>query len=326
MMFQIAEAMPRDAQGILACCNPVPTLVKQYVNEIHLLIVQAKELALTANKNLSVVVASSQMDARDTSKQTGVSGSSLLQPPLIDPDMKSHRLLVNGDSPVSAAMPSSFGRVLASGPPVTRAEPAISLFQICEEKDLTDGERKAERIKASFVNPFQKFLPVKSQSETTEGKSVIDEQQTQEQVHMINEQWRRAAQTSQTSGDNAGKKRELSDDEQAPEDLTPLRNKVPGKSSKKRKRDSGEASPSTCHTNDTDSTTFVPFNYSTADYSTFSGGRETEATDKPIVFNPYRDSKQSKGPRSKVHMKSGHRNLTFSSNKRADQKHNWPRR
>lgn len=28
------------------------------------------------------------------------------------------------------------------------------------------------------------------------------------------------------TGDNAGKKRELSDDEQAPEDLTPLRNKV----------------------------------------------------------------------------------------------------
>ena len=35
---------------MLACCNPVPTLVKQYVNEIHMLIMQAKELALTTNK------------------------------------------------------------------------------------------------------------------------------------------------------------------------------------------------------------------------------------------------------------------------------------
>lgn len=32
--------------------------------------------------------------------------------------------------------------------------------------------------------------------------------------------------TPSFTGDNAGKKRELSDDEQAPEDLTPLRNKV----------------------------------------------------------------------------------------------------
>lgn len=40
----------REAQGVLACCNPVPTLVKQYVNEIHMLIVEAKQLALTANK------------------------------------------------------------------------------------------------------------------------------------------------------------------------------------------------------------------------------------------------------------------------------------
>ena len=46
--------LPRDPQGVLACCNPVPTLVKQHVNEIHQLIMQAKELALTTNKVLIV--------------------------------------------------------------------------------------------------------------------------------------------------------------------------------------------------------------------------------------------------------------------------------
>ena len=44
----------RDPQGVLACCNPVPTLVKQYVNEIHQLIMQAKELALNTNKVLTL--------------------------------------------------------------------------------------------------------------------------------------------------------------------------------------------------------------------------------------------------------------------------------
>ena len=36
----------REPQGVLACCNPVPTLVKQHVNEIHMLIMEAKETPL----------------------------------------------------------------------------------------------------------------------------------------------------------------------------------------------------------------------------------------------------------------------------------------
>jgi len=312
MMFQIAQTMPRDAQGVLACCNPVPTLVKQYVNEIHLLIVQAKELALTANKNLSASASSSEVDAGNTSRQSGLTGPSFPQTPLIDRDI--NRVLFNGDSSVVGASPSSFDQVVASGPPVASATPAISLFQISQEKQLTDGQKKAEKIKASFKNPFQKFLPVKSRSETTEGQAVIDEPQSQEQAHMINQQWRQAVLTSATPEPNISKKRNLS--EETPEDLTPLRNKTPGKTSKKRKHESQEASSS--QSRNEDSSTFVPFNYSAADYSTFSGGKERETKDKTIVFDPYRssrDSKQSKGQRSKVHMKSGQRNLTFSSSK-----------
>ncbi|KAI1296934.1 Exosome component 10 [Halotydeus destructor] len=46
MLLQIAEVLPREQQGILACCNPVPPLVKQQLNELHILIMKARELPL----------------------------------------------------------------------------------------------------------------------------------------------------------------------------------------------------------------------------------------------------------------------------------------
>jgi|OM-RGC.v1.037825034 hypothetical protein len=42
MMIAIAEILPREPNGILACCNPLPPLVKQQLNEIHRLVMDAK--------------------------------------------------------------------------------------------------------------------------------------------------------------------------------------------------------------------------------------------------------------------------------------------
>lgn len=334
MMFQIAETMPREAQGILACCNPVPTLVKQYVPEIHMLIMQAKELALAANKSSLSVGATLQFDSGNPTKHSTSTSTILSQPPLIDPDTKSNHSLVNGDSLlISAAVPSSFGCVIASGPPVPRAIPAISLFEISEDEELTDGQKKAEKIKASFENPFQKFLPVKSDSETTESTATVEELQSHAEVHRINQQWRQATQlnTSPSASEpNAGLKRHHSDSEETPEDATPLRNRTGTSASKKRKTSPGTSKNGG---DEEESSTqpgraFVPFNYSDVDYSTFTGDAEKKTEDKTVVFNPYSSSRDSKsaGPRSKVHMKSGQKSITFSSNKQSSQKKKWPRR
>ena len=43
MLFHIAEVLPRDPEGVLGCCNPVPTLVRQNLLEIHRSIVEAKD-------------------------------------------------------------------------------------------------------------------------------------------------------------------------------------------------------------------------------------------------------------------------------------------
>uniref|UniRef100_A0A8C9YUV7 Exosome complex component 10 n=1 Tax=Sander lucioperca TaxID=283035 RepID=A0A8C9YUV7_SANLU len=46
MMNKISEELPKEPQGIIACCNPVPPLVRQQVNELHLLVQQAREMPL----------------------------------------------------------------------------------------------------------------------------------------------------------------------------------------------------------------------------------------------------------------------------------------
>ncbi|XP_055326131.1 exosome component 10-like, partial [Sitodiplosis mosellana] len=43
MMLQIAENLPREMQGILACCNPIPPLVRQHLHVLHRFILQARE-------------------------------------------------------------------------------------------------------------------------------------------------------------------------------------------------------------------------------------------------------------------------------------------
>lgn len=46
MMLQIAETLPREMQGILACCNPIPPLVRQHLNLIHQIVHKAREQPL----------------------------------------------------------------------------------------------------------------------------------------------------------------------------------------------------------------------------------------------------------------------------------------
>ena len=45
-MFQIAEVLPKEVQGILACCNPIPPLVKTEVLTLHNIIREAREQPL----------------------------------------------------------------------------------------------------------------------------------------------------------------------------------------------------------------------------------------------------------------------------------------
>ncbi|VDK49508.1 unnamed protein product [Cylicostephanus goldi] len=50
MLLNIAESLPRELQGILHCCNPVPPLVKESVHELHKMIFKCRDLPLIEYK------------------------------------------------------------------------------------------------------------------------------------------------------------------------------------------------------------------------------------------------------------------------------------
>ena len=42
MLIRIGQVLPREAQGILACCNPAPPIVREYLSVIHKIVLEGK--------------------------------------------------------------------------------------------------------------------------------------------------------------------------------------------------------------------------------------------------------------------------------------------
>ncbi|MFT7804592.1 exosome component 10 isoform X2 [Arapaima gigas] len=134
MMMKISETLPKEPQGIIACCSPVPPVVRQQVNELHLLIQQARDMPLLK-----------------------VGHHPLLFPapvvPLFGPHDVSHgpENEFNFPSPGKALVGSILGAVL-----VQEEEPEKK-----EAAPLTVAQQKACSIMESFENPFRMYLPSK---------------------------------------------------------------------------------------------------------------------------------------------------------------------
>ena len=46
MLLQIADVLPKEMQGILACCSPIPSLVRQHLLFLHGIVLKAREMPL----------------------------------------------------------------------------------------------------------------------------------------------------------------------------------------------------------------------------------------------------------------------------------------
>ncbi|XP_062535866.1 exosome complex component 10 [Armigeres subalbatus] len=67
MALDIASKLPREMQGIIACCTPVPSLVRQHLHTIHQIILKAREISL--NKTVTSVI-EHQKDTRHKMQST----------------------------------------------------------------------------------------------------------------------------------------------------------------------------------------------------------------------------------------------------------------
>uniref|UniRef100_A0AAR2ITM1 Exosome complex component 10 n=1 Tax=Pygocentrus nattereri TaxID=42514 RepID=A0AAR2ITM1_PYGNA len=129
MMMKIAEELPKEPQGIIACCNPTPPLVRQQINELHQLIKQAREIPLLKVSEVlsGFILCSSESTLFGPHDTSHVSESDLMELSL----------------------------------------QVILLFLLKEDEGvgnsghLTVAQQKACSILESFENPFRMYLPSK---------------------------------------------------------------------------------------------------------------------------------------------------------------------
>ncbi|PWA30886.1 hypothetical protein CCH79_00010646, partial [Gambusia affinis] len=171
MMIKISEELPKEPQGIIACCNPVPPLVRQQVNELHLLVQQGREMPL-----LKAEMAAQKKKGLTTIKKVGRWTNTFW----LTADVR-----LFGPHDTSRGSESSHPQLIADEVPVKQgilfseedykmdvdeqkissllAPAKITLFQELEtpagQKSLSVAQMKARSIIESFENPFRMYLP-----------------------------------------------------------------------------------------------------------------------------------------------------------------------
>ncbi|NP_957383.2 exosome complex component 10 [Danio rerio] len=233
MMMKIADELPKEPQGIIACCNPTPPLVRQQINELHQLIKQARETPLlkaevVAQKRKSMTPKrkpqSTLFGPHDTSRS---SESDFLDLSSFETPTKPGMLFSEEDE-------ESVDREKKSVHGLT-APAKISLFAedvSPASAHLTVAQQKSHSIMESFENPFRMYLPSKDihisknakydpsskiyeihnrwklQSIEQQQKEAQAKQQAKEQAKKAQEERKKAKQTYQESLQNVHTVRE----------------------------------------------------------------------------------------------------------------------
>ncbi|KAF7660933.1 hypothetical protein LDENG_00272540 [Lucifuga dentata] len=356
MLIKISEELPKEPQGIIACCNPVPPLVRQQVNELHLLVQQARdmpllkaEIASQTKKGLTPIKKPevTLFGPHDTSR---VSESDI--PPFSPNELPvkqgvlfsedKYGMDVDGDETSGLVAPAK-----------------ITLFQELEMKNdegsLTLAQMKARQIAESFDNPFRMYLPITdvhiNKNAKFDPSSKIFEISKKWKLQNIEQQQRELEAKRKVKAEAKERAKKAAEErkkakqsyQESLQHIATVRQQA-AESAKEggKKRESvtsevGESTPKLskkamksaerAQTDPKPPETFKPFNYSQSDLNIFSGAKSKDNTQ----FDPNRqthDSKKKKIPKGKKsNFGAGNRSMSYLAGK-SDRgfRHNWPTR
>ncbi|XP_018608621.1 exosome complex component 10 isoform X1 [Scleropages formosus] len=359
MLTKISENLPKEPQGIIACCNPVPPLVRQQVNELHLLIQQARDMPL-----LKAEIVAEKKKGLTPSKQPRV--------PLFGPHDISHV----PESPLfdfssSPAVEAKHGVLFSEEEPAEEMEPwtclvasaKITLFAEEDTKQkkvvpLTVAQQKACSIMESFENPFRMYLPSKdnnihiSKTAKYDPSSKVYEISNRWKLQSI-EQQKKEAEAQQEARARAReaakraseeKKKAQQSYQESLKDVQTVRQQAREAArleATKREGDSSHLEQSAPKAkkkqlNPTEkaskkappeaSVPFKPFDYSEAPLKVFSGAKPKES----VQFDPNKkvqETKQKKNSKApKMKPSAGNRSMSYVAKSERGFRHNWPKR
>lgn len=172
MMLQISEVLPREMQGILACCNPLPPLVKQHLHILHQIILKAREQSL---------VKPIEMDVTHVNRDATISNHRDDENPLYCP----HDLRNTDTHMQLPCLLDKDLKVVGRSNPKTSIEsktPKMSIFNIESEKISENVKETVDRVKnLTFITPYQRFklyLPFAEEIRAQEEKQLKEKQKS----------------------------------------------------------------------------------------------------------------------------------------------------
>nr|XP_033777865.1 exosome component 10 isoform X2 [Geotrypetes seraphini] len=354
MLLKIVEELPKEPQGIIACCNPVPPLVRQQINELHLLIQQAREVPLfkpetpakakKKKRRLTSERTENLLFGPHDSSHTTLEGAQYVSSTACAMELKQGSLFHEGEEEVDQKaheFPNSSYLV---------ARACINLFddpetESGEEKNLTVAQQKARRIMESFENPFRMYLSSeesntrisqaakfdsstkiyeisnrwKLQNQVQVQKNVKEKEEAKQLKHQQRVARKQAWEKLRATTDTVTTIRQQAAEESAKRRMTSnLRGETPklGKKRTSKQQLEGQATQKQ----------FTPYDYNKSDYKMFAGDIKTKQQSQ---FDPSQQTATNKKISSakKLHPSTGNKSMSFLTEKSSRGfKHSWPKR
>ncbi|XP_017481740.1 PREDICTED: exosome component 10 [Rhagoletis zephyria] len=151
MILQISESLPREMQGILACCNPIPPLVRQNLHVLHQIVLRAREQPLVKpvfeTETIHRVVSTNTKDYNSK---------------LYCPHDLSHNEEFRDDLPTLLSFRNNPILPSPAEVNVRLAKPVLSIYETPEPSDEDEDQRKQKQLYSNikFVSPYQRYLAV----------------------------------------------------------------------------------------------------------------------------------------------------------------------
>ena len=173
MLLKICGELPREMQGILACCNPTPPLVKQNLQHVHLQILRGREQPLTAAPGGGTdIEMMARNSAASTSSQVAKSDAHFMENPLKCPlDL----------GPVTELTGSSSRSFTSKSKVVTtKTSSSLAVFS----RNVTDSTFCSEKVRV-FLSPYKRYQLLKPYLEHMNARSEEEADTTDQKIRSI---------------------------------------------------------------------------------------------------------------------------------------------
>ncbi|XP_018335504.1 exosome component 10 [Agrilus planipennis] len=164
MLLKISEKLPREMQGILACCNPIPVLVRSNLLQLHQFILKARE-----QPTIKPILKEGNRSRGSTQKIFKTN----IESPLHCPHDLSKQQEFRDDLPI--LLSSCSDKIQATNIEEVTAElliekkqPSISIFATDGFDDAIKSRLKMKNLK--FLGPFDRYQLVKPYIAAEEAK------------------------------------------------------------------------------------------------------------------------------------------------------------